>query len=155
MLRSNGRKQRGSLLAESCARRIDNDQIGSRCSGGASAAEKIKCGGGDNARVPARHVMPKVAHGACIGFDRHDLIKTCRKCGGEKAYSSVEVPCQRARMFAGDEIKHITNSWEERAAEYELFTKDPEVRRILDGQNVKRIGFRALRDLQRGARTKK
>ncbi len=53
---------------------------------------------------------------------------------------------------AGDEIKHITNSWEERAAEYDLFTKDPEVRRILDSQGVSRIGFRALRDLQRKAR---
>jgi hypothetical protein len=50
---------------------------------------------------------------------------------------------------AGDEIKHITNSWEDRAAEYELFTKDPEIRRILDAQGVKRIGYRALRDLQR------
>ena len=50
---------------------------------------------------------------------------------------------------AGDEIKHITNSWQDRAAEYELFTRDPEVRRILDSQEVKRIGYRALRDLQR------
>jgi hypothetical protein len=53
---------------------------------------------------------------------------------------------------AGDEIKHITNSWEDRAAEYELFTKDPEVRRILEAQGVKRIGYRALRDLQRKSR---
>ncbi|MEK6285561.1 MAG: polysaccharide deacetylase family protein [Acidobacteriota bacterium] len=53
---------------------------------------------------------------------------------------------------AGDEIKHITNSWEDRAAEYELFTKDPEVRRILETQGVKRIGYRALRDVQRKAR---
>jgi predicted glycoside hydrolase/deacetylase ChbG (UPF0249 family) len=50
---------------------------------------------------------------------------------------------------AGDEIKHITNSWQDRAAEYELFTRDPDVRRILDSQEVKRIGYRALRDLQR------
>jgi predicted glycoside hydrolase/deacetylase ChbG (UPF0249 family) len=49
----------------------------------------------------------------------------------------------------GDEIKHITNTWEDRATEYELFTRDPEVRRILETQGVKRIGFRALRDLQR------
>jgi len=52
----------------------------------------------------------------------------------------------------GDEIKHITNSWQDRAAEYELFTKDPEIRRILESQGVKRIGYRALRDLQRKAR---
>jgi predicted glycoside hydrolase/deacetylase ChbG (UPF0249 family) len=55
---------------------------------------------------------------------------------------------------AGDEIKHITNSWEDRAAEYELFTRDAEIRRILDSQGVKRIGFRALRDLQRKSRVK-
>ena len=53
---------------------------------------------------------------------------------------------------AGDEIKHITNSWQDRAAEYELFTKDPDVRRILDSQEVKRIGYRVLRDLQRKSR---
>lgn len=49
----------------------------------------------------------------------------------------------------GDEIKHITNSWEDRATEYEMFNRDPEVRRILESQSVKRIGYRALRDLQR------
>lgn len=52
----------------------------------------------------------------------------------------------------GDEIKNITNTWEDRATEYELFTRDPEVRRILETQGVKRIGFRALRDLQRNDR---
>lgn len=55
----------------------------------------------------------------------------------------------------GEEIKHITNSWKERATEYELFTKDPEIRRILESQNVKRIGYRPLRDLQRKARAEK
>ena len=54
-----------------------------------------------------------------------------------------------------DEMKRITNSWQDRAAEHQLFTKDPEVRRILESQGVKRIGYRALRDLQRGARSKK
>jgi chitin disaccharide deacetylase len=55
---------------------------------------------------------------------------------------------------AGEEIKHITNSWEDRATEYEMFTRDPEVRRILESQAIKRIGYRALRDLQRkGKRT--
>ena len=53
---------------------------------------------------------------------------------------------------AGDEIAHITNSWKDRAEEYRLFTKDAEVRQILESQNVKRIGFRALRDLQRKSR---
>jgi len=49
-------------------------------------------------------------------------------------------------------MKHITNSWQERATEYELFTRDTEIRRILQSQGVKRIGYRALRDLQRKSR---
>jgi len=69
------------------------------------------------------------------------------KPGVTELYIHASVP--------GDEIKHITNSWEDRAAEYELFTKDPEVRRILDSQGVKRIGYRALRDLQRRSRASK
>ncbi|HWO02570.1 MAG TPA: polysaccharide deacetylase family protein [Blastocatellia bacterium] len=52
---------------------------------------------------------------------------------------------------AGEEIQHVTNSWKDRATEYELFTRDPEIRRILESQGVKRIGYRALRDLQRKA----
>jgi predicted glycoside hydrolase/deacetylase ChbG (UPF0249 family) len=53
----------------------------------------------------------------------------------------------------GDEIKAITNSWRDRIGEHRLFTSDPEIRRILDAQGVKRIGYRPLRDLQRKART--
>ena len=55
----------------------------------------------------------------------------------------------------GEEIKHITNSWQDRAGEYELFTRDPEIRRLLESQNVKRIGYRALRDLQHKERVAK
>ncbi len=54
--------------------------------------------------------------------------------------------------LAGEEMRRITNSWKDRAAEHELFTSDAEIRRILESQNVKRIGYRALRDLQRKAR---
>ena len=53
---------------------------------------------------------------------------------------------------AGEEIQHITNSWKDRAEEYRLFTSDAEVRKILETQNIKRIGFRALRELQRKER---
>ncbi|MFL6212895.1 MAG: polysaccharide deacetylase family protein [Blastocatellia bacterium] len=53
---------------------------------------------------------------------------------------------------AGDELSAFTNSAGDRAEEYRLFTKDPEIRRILDAQGVKRVGYRALRDLQRKAR---
>jgi predicted glycoside hydrolase/deacetylase ChbG (UPF0249 family) len=53
---------------------------------------------------------------------------------------------------AGDELSAFTNTAGDRAEEYRLFTKDPEVRSILEAQGVKRIGYRALRDLQRKAR---
>jgi predicted glycoside hydrolase/deacetylase ChbG (UPF0249 family) len=53
---------------------------------------------------------------------------------------------------AGDELSAFTNTAKDRAEEYRLFTTDPEIRRILDAQNVKRIGYRALRDLQRKSR---
>jgi predicted glycoside hydrolase/deacetylase ChbG (UPF0249 family) len=69
------------------------------------------------------------------------------KPGVTELYIHASVP--------GDEIKHITNSWEDRATEYEMFTRDAEVRKILESQNVKRIGYRALRDLQRKARASK
>jgi hypothetical protein len=53
---------------------------------------------------------------------------------------------------AGDELSAFTNTAGDRAEEYRLFTRDPEIRRILDAQNVRRVGYRALRDLQRKAR---
>jgi predicted glycoside hydrolase/deacetylase ChbG (UPF0249 family) len=56
---------------------------------------------------------------------------------------------------AGEEIQHITNSWKDRAEEYRMFTKDAEVRSILESQGVKRISYRPLRDLQRKERAAK
>lgn len=53
---------------------------------------------------------------------------------------------------AGDEMRAITNSWEDRAREYELFTTDQSVRSLLEQKRVRRIGYRALRDLQRARR---
>jgi chitin disaccharide deacetylase len=49
----------------------------------------------------------------------------------------------------GDEMQALTNSWKDRAAEYEMFTNDGSIRKLLDGKGVKRVGFRALRDVQR------
>ena len=49
---------------------------------------------------------------------------------------------------AGDELEHITNSWKERDTEYHLFTDDGSVRQLLEQRGVKRVGWRALRDLQ-------
>jgi predicted glycoside hydrolase/deacetylase ChbG (UPF0249 family) len=54
--------------------------------------------------------------------------------------------------LAGDEMRAITNSWQERAREYELFTTEPSIRALLEHKGVTRISFRALRDLQRGVR---
>jgi predicted glycoside hydrolase/deacetylase ChbG (UPF0249 family) len=54
--------------------------------------------------------------------------------------------------LAGDEMKAITNSWQERAREYELFTTEPSIRALLERKGVKRISYRALRDLQRATR---
>jgi predicted glycoside hydrolase/deacetylase ChbG (UPF0249 family) len=51
--------------------------------------------------------------------------------------------------LAGDEMQHITNSWQERDTEYHLFTDDVGIRTLLAGQDVKIIGWRRLRDLQR------
>jgi predicted glycoside hydrolase/deacetylase ChbG (UPF0249 family) len=53
---------------------------------------------------------------------------------------------------AGDEMQNITNTWKDRAAEYQLFTREPEIRGLINSLGIKRIGYRALRDLQRKAR---
>ncbi|WP_157899878.1 polysaccharide deacetylase family protein [Luteitalea pratensis] len=50
---------------------------------------------------------------------------------------------------AGEEMQHITGSWKERDSEYHLFTDDASVKQLLEQRGVKRIGWRALRDLQR------
>jgi predicted glycoside hydrolase/deacetylase ChbG (UPF0249 family) len=48
-----------------------------------------------------------------------------------------------------EELKSITHSWSVRTAEAELFTRDPELRAMLEREKVVRIGWRPLRDLQR------
>lgn len=50
---------------------------------------------------------------------------------------------------AGEEMQHITGSWKERDTEYHLFTDDASIKALLEARGVKRIGWRALRDLQR------
>lgn len=53
---------------------------------------------------------------------------------------------------AGEEMQHITNSWQERDSEFHLFTDDASLRRLMEQRGVKRIGWRPLRDLQRKRR---
>jgi predicted glycoside hydrolase/deacetylase ChbG (UPF0249 family) len=50
------------------------------------------------------------------------------------------------------ELKAITASWAMRAAEYELFTNDPELRALVQQEGIVLIGYRPLRDLQRKLR---
>lgn len=51
-----------------------------------------------------------------------------------------------------DELKAITGSWKTRSEEFETFTNDAEVRKILEDQGILRIGYRPLRELQRQER---
>lgn len=46
-------------------------------------------------------------------------------------------------------------NWRIRSAEYELFTKDAEIRELLKTLGIKRIGYRTIRDLQRRERAAK
>lgn len=50
------------------------------------------------------------------------------------------------------ELQAITGSWRTRSAEYEVFTNDPEMRKLMSDQNIIRVGYRRLRDLQRQSR---
>ena len=54
-----------------------------------------------------------------------------------------------------EELKAITGSWAIRAAEYELFTRDADLKAMLEKQGVKLIGYRPIRDLQRKLRSGK
>ena len=51
-----------------------------------------------------------------------------------------------------DELKAITGSWSTRAQEFEVFTHDEEMKRLIADQKIILIGYRPLRDLQRRER---
>lgn len=51
-----------------------------------------------------------------------------------------------------DELKAITGSWSTRAQEYEVFTHDAEMKRVIAEQKIILIGYRPLRELQRKER---
>jgi chitin disaccharide deacetylase len=48
-----------------------------------------------------------------------------------------------------DELKAITGSWQTRSQEFEVFTHDEEMKRVVAEQKITLIGYRPLRDLQR------
>lgn len=52
-------------------------------------------------------------------------------------------------FFASDELKAITPQWEKRQMEYNLF-RDDEVKRVLREERIVMIGWKSLRDVQRG-----
>jgi chitin disaccharide deacetylase len=54
--------------------------------------------------------------------------------------------------MANDELKAITSSWPTRSQEFEVFTHDEEMKRLMAEQKIKLIGYRPLRDLQRKER---
>ncbi len=51
-----------------------------------------------------------------------------------------------------DELKAITGSWQTRSREFEVFTNDPEMRQLAAERQIKLIGYRPIRDLQRKER---
>jgi len=51
-----------------------------------------------------------------------------------------------------EELKAVTGSWAMRAAEYELFTNDPDLKELIRQEGIVLIGYRPLRDLQRKLR---
>lgn len=51
-----------------------------------------------------------------------------------------------------DELKAITGSWATRSAEFEVFTRDAEMRRLVADRKIILISYRPLRELQRAAR---
>ena len=48
-----------------------------------------------------------------------------------------------------EELRHITNSWKIRSEEYEVFTNDDSLRKLVRDLGIIRIGYRPLRNLQR------
>ena len=49
-----------------------------------------------------------------------------------------------------DELKAITGSWKTRSEEFEVFTRDADMSQLVKDQGIILIGYRPLRDLQRG-----
>jgi len=54
--------------------------------------------------------------------------------------------------LANDELKAITGSWPTRSQEFEVFTRDEEMKRLMAEQKITLIGYRPVRDLQRKER---
>jgi len=51
-----------------------------------------------------------------------------------------------------EELQAITGSWQTRAAEFEVFTHDPDMKKLMESEHIIRIGYRPIRDVQRKSR---
>ena len=51
-----------------------------------------------------------------------------------------------------DELKSISSTWSTRSQEYEVFTHDEEMKRLVADQKIILLGYRPLRELQRSER---
>ncbi|MEM8488530.1 MAG: polysaccharide deacetylase family protein [Bacteroidota bacterium] len=70
----------------------------------------------------------------------------------KRVLSSIEPGVTEVLIHAatdGKELRSMTNSWETRVKEYELFTNSEEIRQLIEDERIILIGYRALRDLQR------
>jgi hypothetical protein len=48
-----------------------------------------------------------------------------------------------------EELKAITNSWKVRIQEAEVFTSDPDMKKLIKDEKIILIGYRPLMELQR------
>jgi hypothetical protein len=53
-----------------------------------------------------------------------------------------------------DELKAVTGSWRTRSEEFEVFTRDVDMRALMEREKIVRIGWRPLRELQHRERRK-
>jgi len=51
-----------------------------------------------------------------------------------------------------DELKAITGTWSTRSQEFEVFTHDEEMKRLVAEKKIILLGYRLLRELQRSER---
>ncbi len=92
-----------------------------------------------------RRLAPTVGLGP--GHGTHDPLSTaihgCRSPGRLLG---------RSPALPTEELKAITGSWPTRLQEFELFTCDEEMKKLVAERKIILLGYRPLRDLQRKER---